>query len=96
MDKKRFALRKVNTMFLQALLGIQKHASWGVSFCAAVLAASPLAWAQTDAQRRQELRTSVRQQQAAPAAAPVVVVHHQLSEQQRSELRRQLARNLKP
>jgi hypothetical protein len=64
--------------------------------------ASPLAWAQTPnapqnpSARRQELRSIVSQPQATPAllSAKAAEQHH-LSPEERSQLRRQLAREIR-
>jgi hypothetical protein len=100
--------RKVNTM-LVPLRRMDWRYALGASACAlfaSAIATAP-AWAQSDAQRRAELRSSMRQQQTAPPAAtlpvstapvsapPAAATYHHLSEQQRGEMRRQLARELR-
>jgi hypothetical protein len=102
---------------------IDWRSALGASACVLLAAAAAPAWAEgnAEAQRRAELRSSVRQQQSAPAAtvqrpnaaaavppaaspapapahAPALVTtasYHHLSEQQRGEMRRQLARDLR-
>ncbi len=61
----------------------------------------PMAWAQTDtatqsaSERRQELRSMVRQPQGAPASASDKALEQRhLNAEERSQLRRQLAREL--
>jgi hypothetical protein len=63
---------------------------------------SPTAWAQTDAAsqgqstRRQELRSIVRQPQATPASASGKAIEQRhLNAEERSQLRRQLTRELR-
>lgn len=99
---------------LVPLQQIYRRSALGASACALLATAGGPAWAQgnSEAQRRAELRNSVRQQQTAPAATvqrpstPVAVQpaatalvtaasYHHLSEQQRGEMRRQLARDLR-
>jgi hypothetical protein len=65
------------------------------------LVGGPLAWAQTEAAqgpsaKRQELRNMVRQPQPSPASASGKVVEQRhLSAEERSQLRRQLTRELR-